>query len=292
MLSALSALSIVLAATGSPSSAPAATSAPSAPEPAVLMLDAQEPDLEPADSSGSLISRELIRQAILIAGREELGLSTRDATLREPFPQSAAKEYPPIHIKTLTTPKYLQIDLWRDNDPQGRAKYSRRLDVGTDFVFSEAMERLSRGEFVEYIKRAGYPQMPKHHSLAPLLDGYQDMLGEMVFSKQFAVLRYCHETIRTRGESSAIDSALARGYANLGLLASFQWNAFEKVFYARAMLYAARIAAREGATPQSLWLRAYVRILAGTHKRALEDFESAKKKNRDFDASGWTRSSG
>ena len=53
----------------------------------VLCLDSNQPvKVRPRQS---LLVRELVRQAVLIAAREELGLPTRDAALREPFPAGA-----------------------------------------------------------------------------------------------------------------------------------------------------------------------------------------------------------
>ena len=59
-----------------------------------------------------LLVRELARQAVLIAGRDELGLETRDQTLREPFPADAGREIE-IHVHGILD-KDLTIELTRD----------------------------------------------------------------------------------------------------------------------------------------------------------------------------------
>ena len=57
--------------------------------PAVLALASDEPDVSDAKADGGLLIRELVRQAVLIAGRDGLGLQTRDQVLGEPFPETA-----------------------------------------------------------------------------------------------------------------------------------------------------------------------------------------------------------
>src|SRR5690349_15127713 len=53
-------------------------------EKGVLHLGVEEAPLDDAeDAVGGLLLRELVRQAVLLAAREELGLATRDAALRD-----------------------------------------------------------------------------------------------------------------------------------------------------------------------------------------------------------------
>src|SRR5207249_12137163 len=111
----------------------------------------------------------------------------------------------------------------------------------------------------------------------PLPEGVDEALSEMVFSRQFEALRTCHEAMHRDGESPALLGALVRAYANLGILTSFQWNSFDKVFAVRSMLYAERMTARQPRSPFALWHRAYARALAGVHATAIADLEEAKK---------------
>src|SRR6266852_146511 len=74
------------------------TAAPEA-SAAVLFLDSS-PTTDPSDKDvdGGLLIRELVRQAVLLAARDGLGVTTRDAVLGEFDP----KKSPPglLHIKT------------------------------------------------------------------------------------------------------------------------------------------------------------------------------------------------
>src|SRR5438270_10993149 len=86
----------------------------------MLLLRSEEPQAEQGRNERAemgLLVRELARQAVLIAARDELGLATRDQTLREPFPQGAGKEVE-IHTHGILD-KTLTIELTRDG---GREK--------------------------------------------------------------------------------------------------------------------------------------------------------------------------
>ena len=71
--------------------------------------------------------------------------------------------------------------------------------------------------------------------------------------------------------------ALVRGYANLGMFGERQWHPAHKVFKARALLYAQRMAARDDKTAWPLYHRAYALAASGLHKLALDDFDAAEK---------------
>ncbi len=68
-----------------------------------------------------------------------------------------------------------------------------------------------------------------------------------------------------------------RGYAQLGVLSEFHWHPAHRAFKARALLYAQRLVARHPDRPSSLWHRAFALALAGRHRDALADLESARK---------------
>ena len=94
----------------------------------------------------------------------------------------------------------------------------------------------------------------------------------------FAAVRALHEAIRADGESPARLAALARAYAQLGVLTEYQWSPAHRVFKARALLYAERL---DRAGPRSpapaLRSRAFVRALVGRHDLALADLDEANK---------------
>jgi hypothetical protein len=81
--------------------------------------------------------------------------------------------------------------------------------------------------------------------------------------------------MRVDGESPPRLGALVRGYANLGLLTEFHWQAAPKAFNARALVYAQRMVARDKQPWWALWHRAYALALAGLHQPALDDLQTA-----------------
>ncbi len=241
----------------------------------VFCLDRRDPQA-PAQMQQGLMIRELVRQAVLIAARDELGHSTRDQVLREPFPSGAA----PMQIGTHIIGDRLRIEL----GSPGHGVQEYMVDVKTlamtfldEVALLERMEPMSRGEFVTALKQAGFagqPNQAKPDAKAP--DDAEALLGQMTFLAQFDAVRRAHESIRANGESPALLGVLVRGYANLGQLTQFHFSPAHKAFTARSLLYAQRMIAREPKSANARWHRAYALALTGFHKQALDDLASAK----------------
>lgn len=77
---------------------PASGTAKDAPEPRaklkpILFLQAgeQAPEEMEDDATQSMLYREMLRQSVLLTAREDLGLTTRDASLREASPDGPAE---------------------------------------------------------------------------------------------------------------------------------------------------------------------------------------------------------
>jgi hypothetical protein len=103
-----------------------------------------------------------------------------------------------------------------------------------------------------------------------------ELLGTMELTSQFAALRRLHTPGRPADEPARL-GGLARAYATMGQLTAFHWGASHKVFRARALLYADRLAAAEPKSPAAHWQRAYARALAGFPAAALESLAEAGK---------------
>ncbi len=101
---------------------------------------------------------------------------------------------------------------------------------------------------------------------------------------QFAAVRALHDLERIDGQSPQTLAALVRGYANLGQLTAFAWNAAPKVFKARALIYAERLVNANEHDSWSLNHRGYARALAGLHAAALADFQAGEDARRKEDA--------
>jgi tetratricopeptide (TPR) repeat protein len=264
-----------LAAIGLPAAAENAKR-PTTPACDVVYLE-RSPGWELQGNRGLLV-RELVRQSLLIAARDELGLLTRDSWLGEAMPAAGAGR--PIDL-VVHPGDPEQIDLCRGTGSTrqtlGQWEFhhvsrERYGDLGRE------MEQLSRTKFVELLKKAGWQGKPNPWKSDLALPGEaQRLLQEMTFSSQFLALRQIHQAIRSQGESPALLAGLVRGYANLGVLTEFHWHPAHKVFKARALLYAWRLT-QHGAQP--LWAayhRAYAYALLGLHARAIRELDGADR---------------
>ena len=231
---------------------------------------------------GSLLLRELTRQALLIAARDELGAATRDQTLCEQFPDGA------IVIDIVTAahtrpPATLTVKLQTGNPPRsiGEVSVQLRRVPGRSFdclQIIEQAEAWSRNEFVAALKQAGVKdQRPK-----PAPDEVKGLAQvETLLATTSDLLAMVNATRLSHG-AAALDpantrplSALIRAYALLGVESEFLWYAADRVFHARALLYAERWVKRDPKSLDALQHRAFAKALAGLHTDALTDLTAA-----------------
>jgi tetratricopeptide (TPR) repeat protein len=224
-----------------------------------------------------LLIREQVRQAILIAARDEMGLATRDAALREIDP--ADPDAIGVHLDVSFPKSSIDVQLLRG----GKAVWSGRMvrpNKSTLHVnLTEACEPWSRRQFVEALTAAGFKPAPRPAAKAGDTppDGVDALLAQMSFVAQVDAARRVHESIRSGGESPAKLAALVRAYGNLAALTERQWYAADRVFKARALLYAQRLVAGDVPTAHALWHRAYARAMAGLYGPAADDLAAAAK---------------
>jgi tetratricopeptide (TPR) repeat protein len=232
-----------------------------------------------------LLARELIRQAVLIAARDELGLATRDAVLGDAVP--APKEDSLIELVSLFTDGPDTPNRALINRVEGtKVETLLRRDLPSPYVSSgglaklvEAAEILSRTEFPGTLKRLGLGGRPHASRADARVPGaVEDRLGRLGYTGPFAAIRALHAAIATDGESPERIGALVRGYALLGILSEFHWHPAHKAFKARAFLYAQRLVAREPNASWGLWHRAYAEALVGLHRDALADLAEARSR--------------
>ena len=72
-----------------------------------------------------------------------------------------------------------------------------------------------------------------------------------------------------------------RGYANLGLLTEFQWDAASAAYKALALLYAQRLVASQPESAQAFWHRAYAEVLASIPWLANDDIDEDEVRRRN-----------
>lgn len=258
----------------------------------VLVLErAQDLGTVKPGSFRGLLARELVRQAVLLTAREELGLLTRDLTLRETFDETPAftlkAEFGLVMV--FQTGANVRVSLVRRSGPK-EPLWQKELAVPTarpfDYVcLAEAMERCAREELPAVLRQAGVmgpapraqapaAQSPKRVALP---DGVEEKLNGMSFLVQFAALRELDQLRRTQGQSPELLGGLVRAYANLGLLTGFHYTVMDRAYQARALLYAQRLMAVAPASPVGRWHRAYACTLVGLPAAALADLAEADR---------------
>ena len=227
-----------------------------------------------------LLARELIRQAILLAARDELGLATRDELLGDAAPDGKGNTSVDFAwLSRLNGPASVKIrrdlteeELLLDHDLLPAASIHDLVDL------ARAAEGLSRTEFPQVLRALGFDGKPNvRRPEADLPGSVEDRLESLGMVDPLVAVRDLHAAIRKDGESPARLGALVRGYAHLGVLNEYLWCSAHKVFKARGLLYAQRLIAQDPGSPWGLWHRAYIEALTGLHKRALDDLAEARK---------------
>lgn len=249
-----------------------------------VMLTAHDAYDAQARASRGLLLREIARQALLIAAREELGLATRDTALRQVLAAEGEPERLPLELTLVLVPgEAARITVFRRDATRVEVLRQFRLELpeasAMETLVAEC-ERLARGEFVGLLRQAGFEgRKPPVDGDGPLDPETQALLPQMDLVSQFRAVRRLHEQMRSEGESPARLDALSFAYANLGVLTERFWSPAHKVFKARALLYAQRRWSAAPDDPAALWQRAFARAAAGRHQAALEDWSAAEKRH-------------
>jgi len=241
----------------------------------------------------TLLERELVRQAMLMAARDHLGLYTRDEVLRERAPGdigdlSARTAALNIAVNSKTESLDLQFTT---NGTTVTASVPRTLVcewvVDLPPLVARA-EELSRTNFVDWLKVTGFNAVAAANAAdAPVPAKVEKLLTEMSIFSQYNAVRQVHALVRLHGPSAALRGALVRGYANLGQLTRFHWTASADVFTARSLLYAQAMVADNPKSAFALWHRAYAMSMAGLHAAAMKDLAAAADAPQKTDPPAW-----
>ena len=238
----------------------------------------------------AILARELVRQAVLIAARDELGLSTRDQVLGDQ--PVAIQENKRVELTTVVAPGVggpIRVLIRRIAEDRVESILDHELldpKASPDDLakLAEIAEAMSRTEIPGVLRKLGLEGKPNTlRTDGGLPREIDQRLSGLSFTELFSAVRDLHAMIRSEGESPARLGALIRGYALLGLLTEFQWHPAHKVFKARALLYARRLVARDPKAAWGYWHRANARALAGLHKDALADLAEAQTRARAAD---------
>ncbi len=247
---------------------------------AVLVLDTRPADEGEWFDSGVLL-REVLRQALLVAARDELGLATRDTALGEPT--IAGRPVMNLRVHAVRGDR-CRLTLLTRGDGDEREQQMRLADIVWQPQdpadawqrLLEAAEAHSRTEMVKLLRRARFEgQGNGVADERQLPAALESLLGRMDLFSQFEAARAAHTVMRESGESPAMLGALVRAYANLAMLTDRFWSPMHKAMGGRSLLYAQRWAVREPERPEPLWHRAYAWSAVGVPLAAQRDLEAA-----------------
>lgn len=273
-------------------------------------------DIAPASPhvSGGILIRELVRQAVLLAARDEMGLITRDAALGEVLAAESPLASQPLEIEVAAPgtdgEHSVTVHINRrqpgEKQPQNLSKLTIKVPEGGSLpeLIAE-LEKLTRKDFIATLEHAGYEKVaqpvakPRDQPTeaeqaptdkpadrpqgdAPKVEGGPAKFLERVHHQQhqmspfvqLAAIRALHQEMRHSGETPEQLAALARGYVNLGMLTEFLWSPAHKVFKARGLLYAERMVAKYPSSAASM-TRGYARAMVGLPSAGQQDLEAA-----------------
>ena len=97
---------------------------------ATLGLESQEPDMAVPKADGRLLVREILRQAFLIAARDELGLATRDMTLRETIHAAPSGVAGPLAVTTAdSSGDFVRVQIVRTANGRPKVIYEKEIPL-------------------------------------------------------------------------------------------------------------------------------------------------------------------
>ncbi len=242
---------------------------------------------------GGLLTRELVRQAVLIAARDELGWDTGDEGLGDVQPDNVDPHRPAIRIQ-VTSPgeKRLKLELITlDKSPVERLlthEYEFDPDPRRCYALLTALlERESRTTLSDTLKKlSADAASPAPANRKPDFTRIDELLAKMDFVSQFVAVRLTHQQIRQCGESPELLGRLVRGYSHLAALTQSLWSATSDICAARSLLYAERLVAAQNDSPTALAYRSYARALCGLHALALDDIAVLHKQSNEPQSTG------
>lgn len=267
--------------------------APAPAGPSWVYLDVHRALGKPLYSTGGgLLGRELLRQSILLAAREELQVRTVDAVLDEPLPRDRASGLVIMPMVSAST-RNARIRLHLGDEKKHWSQVVHKFTEGTPPLAQEylleVVEGWSRQELPAALREKGLQgQANVWHDQGEPAEGTQVLHYPIEYTLSDC-LRLLHRDIRANGESPQRLGAMVRGYALLGQVTRYHWTASEQVFHARALLYAQWLMHRTGGSRWARWHRAYAWAMVGRSMSAIEDLQAAAAMEGDEPAPQWVK---
>ena len=229
-----------------------------------------------------MLTRELVRQAMLIAARDGLNLRTRDGAIGEIPATDSMAEAPAFRLRSYFSrlgPHSIVLERVGSGGDEVVINESFTVQTGDWAVnlppLIDLLDRFAHETFPDALRKVGVEPGKPSKAGGGLPEGVEGRLARLNFADQFAAVRALHRSIRDQGSSEERLGALVRGYAHLGVLTEDLPGATSKAYKARSLLYAQRMVAGSSGSPHALLHRAYARTFAGLHNVALEDLAAS-----------------
>ena len=233
------------------------------------------------------LGREIVRQAILLAARDELGLATCDETLKETEPKNAQVVHVmPMERADLRGKWNVKLIPYAAADQAWEKTYD--YAANGSLMYADMIPKLEAdSRAVRDALRASGLQgdKPQSQESQPPGEEIEQLLRQVDFIAQYGAVRAAHQAISAHGETPEWLGVLVRGYANLTLLTNHHWTSATEVFTARSWLYAQRMVASSPDRNSALWHRAYAWALGGALHHALTDLEELQQPQQEVEIS-------
>lgn len=254
---------------------PQSASAP----PKLVYLDIQKFENRYNVRAPSLLTRELFRQAFLMAARDELGYRTRDVSLGDQLPGKDAKGALVFNVRlVMDRRRKIEVQLFKQEGDKETLIEKRKLKMTNLTPVAEVVaftEDLSRTWFKEVLEQAGYTSQKQEAASTEIPQSQPTFVTaeELNFCDQFKRIQELHQAVAEAGESPERLASLAQSYALYGTLTEQYWSLIPLATKARALLYAERLHQKYPQTVYALSYRALVQTLLGLDQNALNDLE-------------------
>jgi tetratricopeptide (TPR) repeat protein len=240
---------------------------------------------------GSLLLRELARQAVLIAARDEMGLATSDETLGDEVDEKGAGA---LLVDTFSNTSSLRMQLRLGPARESQWEASWKVEGASDsplvpgyVSLLEQLERLTRTEIPKALAEARFQPAGSGETKAESIDELEKLLDRLSVWSQLEAAQRIHSQEKKVRDQLAVQGMLVRAYANLAMLTHTLWLASSPAFEARALLQAQRMIAREPDSPAGYWHRGYAFAMVGLDQLALNDLAEGKKRAGREEAPAW-----
>ena len=242
----------------------------------------------PSGESSPVIVRELLRQAILIAAREELGVTTGDEVLADNVEQMAERIVLRPHLHVTADGSDAEFGVYSLKSDKAIWEHATDANYPDTEVgrLSRDFQKFSRKEFPALLAKSGLKASVgtnSRHEFPKIASEELKVIRDL--HEDFAILPQCiaiqrlHSAIKKHGDSVEFLGMLAKSYANLFQLTQSLSDGLPQALAARALLYGDRVVDLFPDSVQARWSRGYAHALVGSLITAEKDLvmESEKR---------------